>query len=168
MLKCPCFSVVLFSIFTALMRNHTTVQRKWESSPPSDEAQLVGVSHQQIAPPAFLLFLKCMSRLPSAKRSISIFRLGRELQSFSGRLVDLWHLGSHGLPRIISDFFVWKNVPTKKHIFNSWQGFEVQPVSSECNSNSGTPCYSNLLFGTLSHLRIDLPFLKSTDKRTTD
>ena len=54
------------------MRNHTTVQRKWESSPPSDEAPLVGVSHQQRAPPAFLLFLECMSRLPSAKRSLSI------------------------------------------------------------------------------------------------
>ena len=29
-------------------------------------------------------------------------------------------------------FFVWKNVPTKKHIFSSWQGIEDQPVSSDC------------------------------------
>ena len=34
------------------------------------------VSHRQMAPPAFWLFLECMSRFPSAKRSISIFRLG--------------------------------------------------------------------------------------------
>ena len=32
-------------------------------------------------------------------------------------------------------FFVWKNVPTKKHIFDSWQGIEVQPVSSDCQKS---------------------------------
>ena len=26
---------------------------------------------------------------------------------------------SHGMPKKILDFFVWKNVQTKKHIFNS-------------------------------------------------
>ena len=30
--------------------------------------------------------------------------------------------------------FLWKNVPMKQHIFNSWQGIEDQPVSSDCST----------------------------------
>ena len=31
-----------------------------------------------------------------------------------------------------SEFFCMEKRSTKKHIFNSWQGIEVQPVSSDC------------------------------------